>query len=539
MSGARLAVEFDERRIDAIFAELDQCRLPGVAVGIAVGGKPVYRKGFGLASMELPVVLTPTTRMRIQSTSKHFACLAYLLLCEAGAAGIDDPLGKYLPELHPVTHGVTMRQLMNNTSGLYDAHTIRFAFSGMELEVPTKDVVDLYRNLSEVNFPPGASWCYINGGFELLSMAIERIAGESLEEVMRKRIFEPIGMHDSLLRRCSYAFVPNSATNHRLTPEGRFVREFPWTSAGSGGVASTVDDMLRWLAHMDAPVVGSAATWTELKTPTRLCNGTVTNYGLGLYCQKYRGVETLCHAGGNSGSNSQMLKVPAAGLDIEVMANRSDVASAGLVARILDACLPELEPVRRPFEGPFATGTFRSPLTGRVIQLQGPSTLPPYYMEPHQVASIDGNNLLLEPDDDGVLRPVGMASHIQRAVTLIGDREHPSALRFSDYGNVDELVPVLPADGADARGIVGRYRSVVTDTAAVILCTDQGARLRTIGHFGSAEYRLESIGQGLWKGVGAAKIPEEFASILSFDAELGAFDLSAYGVRVVQFQRIA
>src|ERR1043165_2564097 len=108
------AVTIDQTRIDALFSDLDQCQLPGAAVGIAVGGKPVYRKGFGLASLELPIVLSPSMRMRIGSTTKHFTALAYLLLCESGLAVLDDPLGKHIPELHPVTHAVTMRQLMGN-----------------------------------------------------------------------------------------------------------------------------------------------------------------------------------------------------------------------------------------------------------------------------------------------------------------------------------------------------------------------------------------------------------------------------------------
>src|SRR5437762_3490431 len=115
---SKLAVKFDASKVDAIFAELNQCHLPGAAVGIAIDGIPVYRKGFGLASMELPMVLAPTTRMRIGSTTKHFTCLAFLLLCEEGLAKIDDPLGKFVPELNSVAHHVTIRQLMGNTSGL-------------------------------------------------------------------------------------------------------------------------------------------------------------------------------------------------------------------------------------------------------------------------------------------------------------------------------------------------------------------------------------------------------------------------------------
>src|SRR5688572_21359776 len=112
MSARKLAVAFDEQKIDSIFADLNQCRLPGATVGMAVDGRPVYRKGFGMASMEMPVVLTPNTRMRMASVTKHITCFAYLLLCEDGKAAIDDPLGKFYPEFHPVTRRVTMRQLM-------------------------------------------------------------------------------------------------------------------------------------------------------------------------------------------------------------------------------------------------------------------------------------------------------------------------------------------------------------------------------------------------------------------------------------------
>ena len=107
MCKSKIKVALDEKNIDVIFAEVNQCDLPG-AVGIAIDGKPVYRKGFGLANMELPVALSPSIRMRIHSITKHFACLENLLLCEEGKAGIDDELGKYLPELHPVTHKVTL-----------------------------------------------------------------------------------------------------------------------------------------------------------------------------------------------------------------------------------------------------------------------------------------------------------------------------------------------------------------------------------------------------------------------------------------------
>ena len=191
----RRATEFDERKIDALFADLDQGSGPGAAVGIAIGGKPVYRKGFGLASMELPVVLSPSIRMRIGSTTKHFTALAYMLLCEEGKAGIDDPLGKYLPELHPITRTVTTRQLMTNTSGLRDSCDIRVHLQGkMGRRATRADLVSLYRNIEDVHAAPGSAWIYNNGGWVLLTAVIERLTGQSFEEVMLSRVFEPLGM---------------------------------------------------------------------------------------------------------------------------------------------------------------------------------------------------------------------------------------------------------------------------------------------------------------------------------------------------------
>src|SRR5438552_1997965 len=127
----KLIVHFDEKQVDAVFTDVNQCHLPGAAVGIAVDGKVVYRKGFGLASMDLPVVLAPSMRMRIGSTSKQFTAFTCMMLCESGLASIDDTLGIFLPELHPITHRVTLRQLMGNTSGLREANDLAAQFSGV------------------------------------------------------------------------------------------------------------------------------------------------------------------------------------------------------------------------------------------------------------------------------------------------------------------------------------------------------------------------------------------------------------------------
>ena len=534
-----MLVKFDEDKIDMVFAELDQCHLPGAAVGIAIGGNPVYRKGFGLASMELPLMLSPRIRMRIYSTSKHFTCLAYMLLCEEGRAAIDDELGKYLTELHPVTHHVTMRQLMGNIGGLRDALEINWAFGGIAPRVSSNDLLSLYRDITDVNFIPGTAWRYSNGGFLLLGAVIERITGQSLEQVLWERIFEPVGMNDTLLRRWDTEFVPNSATMHMTKPGGGFDRFYEGAALdGGGGIVSTVDDMLRWLSHMNSPWIGSSATWELMRTPQTLANGTSTGYGLGLFTSHYRGVEVLHHSGGGLGSNAQMLKVPAAGLDIVVMVNRHDVQGVLLANKIVDACLPDLDPAERGLLRPAVNGTFHSPTTGRVIRLQGPSE-GSIDSALKQTVSIDGADLVFEHDAhmDNVLRPAAGAYFLKLIVTLIGDHQKPTCLRLDDYGNMDELTPVRASGKADVSRIADRYRSNTVGAQCTISNTDDGPQLRAQGRFGSMTYDLEYLGEELWRAKPTPVSRSFIHGILSFNKSGDQFRFVTHGTLSLLFRR--
>ncbi len=520
-------VNLDESTLDSIFAKVNTCHSPGAAVGIALNGRPVYSKGFGLANIELPIVLSPTIRMRIASESKHFTALAFMLLCEDGKARIDDPIGNYLPELHPITRQVTMRQLMGNIGGLRDAQDICYQFSGIEKRVSSAQALSLYRNIGDINAAPATAWIYNNGGWLMISVAIERIAGRSLEDVLRERIFEPVGMYSSMLRRWDTDFVPNSAVAHKRKATGAYEKSHLGTAlAGEGGMVSTVHDMLRWLAHMDAPVVGTSTTWATLRAPQRLRNGMSTGYGLGLIVGRYRGVETLYHPGGLIGGNAHMLKVPSRALDVVIMVNRDDVSGAELVDRILDVCLLGLEPVEASYGSAVTSGTFFSPSTGRVIQLFG--------REGRQHASIDGYDMPTEADASGVLWPTGFSRYIKQGVTLIGDRGNPKSIRLCDFGNVDELVRQRPVRTSDASAIFGSYRSEETQTEATVCHTAEGAQLLTIGQFGSAAYSLECLGERIWRATSPGI--SLFGGILVF-ADSG-FHFSSPNTRTLPFRRL-
>ncbi|MBY8824956.1 serine hydrolase domain-containing protein [Sphingomonas colocasiae] len=527
MSDVKLAAKLDPAAIDAIFAPVNQSQLPGVAVAVAIDGVPVYRKGFGLANMELPVTLSPMMRMRIGSTSKHFACLAYLLLCEDGRAGLDDAVGKYFPEFHEVARRVTIRQLMGHSSGLRDVVSLCMLIHGTGVPTTEREMLAYYETIDDIDFAPETNWSYNNGAYAMLSTAIERISGQSLDDFLAERVFRPIGMNDTMMRRWDTGFVPNSATLHMVDAAGGYTKQYMGMEiSGMGGMVSSMDDMLRWLRHMDAPVVGSAETWRLMKTPRTLSNGRSTGYGLGLISALYRGVPTIAHSGGVMGGNSQMIKVPGAGLDISIATNRADLNSIDLANRIIDACVEGLAPVAEAEETPgeMRTGLFRSSRTGRVVELLA--------VEDKPFVSVDAAMPFpLKADGDGGFELAPPVDFIKWGVTPSG-----CGLTFSDFGNADALDEVARDAEAKIGDLAGLYRSAPFAATAEVSDTAEGARLRLSGRHGSHSYKLEPLTATIWKA-SSLGVFSVIGFTVTFDAEGAGLVINANRAVGLRFAR--
>lgn len=500
---------FDASALDALFAAYDQGQLPGVAAGIRLGGRIVYRKAFGLARMELPLLLTPTMRMRIGSTSKHFGALAYMLLVEEGRAGLDDAVRKHLPELGPVADGVTMRHLMGHVGGLRCSLELVMQLSGVGHFASTGDQLRLIAEQDDVNFAPGERWSYSNGGYVLLTTVIERLSGQSLEDFLRTRIFEPVGMNDTMLRRTDTDFVANSASLHFVQADGSFSSQLMGPAiAAEGGIVSTVDDMLRWMAHMDAPVVGTTETWAAMATSQRLNGGWETGYGLGLMTGRYRGARMVHHPGGVFGGSSQMIKVPDHGLDIILITNRAGVDIMGLADKVIYTLVPDLDPLPESGDGTKFDGTYHDGESATTIRL--------YPHDGKQMISVGGADVPMRTEPDGSLVPVIPVFQV-RVIAPDGE-ERPQTIRFADMGAEAVLHRIEPDPDASAAPFAGSYRSVATGSTAEIVEADGTAILTIAGRFGTARYILESLGGGLWKASSLQFPMPLLGGVVEFDA---------------------
>lgn len=499
--------------VDALLQPHNRSDAPGLVVGIARGGRTVYRRGVGLASIEQGVSMSPLTRVRIASTSKQFTALGVLLLAEQGLLNVDDLVYLHLPEL-PVLHpaGPTLRQLMQHTGGWRtDLAAVAQGLTIQPREDWSRPIDDPNR---ELNFEPGTRMIYSNTGYQLLARVIERLSGQRFEDFMRERIFAPLGMHDTESVTSDLDIRPGMAMQYLAQPAaagGGLQRGiYPGELRGSGSLVSTIDDMLRWLAHLRSPqkTVGSPASWAQMTELTQLSTGMRLSYALGLMRHDYRGVEVIHHSGAVLGATSQMITVPGHELDIMIMVNGAPVSPVALAFQIIDALLGDQLCEPTPYVSAEAYKAvvgrhYRAGATGAVLRFEeaggklalnwlGGRGVP---MRLLTTDDGDTGQLLCE---DTALNPVSIALG-QLAGSL-----PPAAITVNDGGHLlsCELLPESPPNIASlAPALVGSYRIPdLQASARISIETVEGARqliVRIQGAHGCSAYRLLPLSDGV------------------------------------------
>ncbi|ABB07946.1 Beta-lactamase [Burkholderia lata] len=490
-------------QLDALFARYHHADAPGLIAGIVHHGQLLYRRGFGMASLEHGIANTPATRMRIGSVSKHVTCLAVLLLCEHGALDADAPIGTYLPELPPAAGRPTLRQLMSHRGGQRCALDLALLTQGLAMSPPGAFLAAQQRQRDE-NFPPGERMMYSNGGYHLLSLAVESASGMPFEALLATRIFAPLRMHDTACVRNDMTIERGIATMHIPDTTGEYRRGiFPtWELLGEGSIVSTVDDMLRWTAHLRCSnkIVGNADTWRQMLALPVFSSGLRSQYSLGLTQGSYRGVELIQHSGGVVGGTCQMLVSIPHGLDVVLLSNGALDAPLELSRRVVDIVLAgELRgdgppAAARAADHAARLGRYRSPGTGAVYALEdhdgalvlaGP-LCPRRSMTLYDSAD-DLNDVELEASGDGLLA-------LRWGSSCTPD--DLSSLRIVHCGHVDtfERVGEAPAMTPHlAAAMSGTFASHDADAHATIRLDNEALVLRLHGAVGHCDYRLTPL----------------------------------------------
>jgi len=218
------------------------------AVLVAKNGKPVFAQAYGLADREHKVPNTLKTRFRIGSMNKMFTATSILQLAQAGKLGLDDPVGKYVPDYpnKEVANKVTIRQLLTHTGGTGDIFGPDFEAHRVELRTLT-DYVKLYGNRNP-QFEPGSRWEYSNYGFILLGVIIEKVSRQSYYDYVHEHIYEPAAMTASGSEPENEVVADRSVGYTRMAGNGLHPNTdtLPYRGTSAGGGYSTVEDLLKF-----------------------------------------------------------------------------------------------------------------------------------------------------------------------------------------------------------------------------------------------------------------------------------------------------
>ena len=458
---------------------------PGCAVAVSRNGAIIFENGYGMANLETGTPITAASIFHVASVSKQFTAMAIMLLQRDGRLSVDDDIHKYLPEIPDYGQKITIRHLLNHTSGLRDQWELLIMARGGRFEenrITEGDVLEIVSRQKTLNFMPGAEYLYSNTGYTLSAIIVKRVSGKSLREFADERIFKPLGMRTTHFHDDYTMVVPGRTSAYARTANGQWRVSVPnYDTYGATSLFSTVGDLLKWEANFTTKTVGDESIFRAMNASAILTNGDSTLYGFGRVTETYRGATLVGHSGGDAGYATYVGEFPEHRVAIAVFCNGGNNPTT-LTRRVADVVIgPTLAPMPgtlmaratlspeqlRPF-----TGAYSNTVTGGVVlvtlrgnnlvlgRLTGPSLGPTLVPLGPRRFGIDGSLAEYEFQPDGSL--------------LIYGRPTPPQVpqRLTRYDIVD-------VTGAPLKAYAGTYRSDELGVTYTISATDSTLVMQT------------------------------------------------------------
>ena len=337
-------------QIESIFAKFTSPREPGCAVLVIKDGEPVFRKGYGITDLRSLHAIEPDTNFRLASLTKQFTATAVMLLVHDGKLKYEDHLSDVFPDFPAYGKGITIRHLLNHTSGLADYEDI------MEKQHPgvpddkipqikDAEVLELLKHQTGTKFPPGTRWDYSNSGYVLLAMVVEKRSGMPFGDFLHQRIFKPLEMNGTIAYEKGKNDVANRAYGYTQNAAGWRETDQSPTSAtlGDGGVYTSLNDLEKWDRALSRNTLLSPQEMAAALSPPATANGGPLQktdgslapfYGFGWFLQPYRGHRRYSHYGETIGFRTAIQRFPDDHLTVIVLANRAEVDSPALAEQV-------------------------------------------------------------------------------------------------------------------------------------------------------------------------------------------------------------
>jgi len=372
---------FRPRADSLVFTYLAESRAPSAAFAVIRGNDTLAYGAHGLANVEAWRAPTATTIYQIGSITKQFTSAAIMKLVDQGRVKLDDDLSKYVPQFPLQGKKVSIRQLLNHTSGIH-SYTSSPGWAKTWNDEMSPDAIVAFVAADTFDFAPGTGYRYNNTGYVLLGMVIEKASGQTYPRYLDTQFFKPLG-----LRRTSYCpsktsdpgFAHGYSKGASGTEHAKFLHLSHPFSAGA--LCSTVGDLAKWQRALDGGQVVSAASYALMTTADSLPSGRRINYGFGLVPGEFNGHKIVSHTGGINGFATAATYVPDDSLSIVVYTNYDGESPQTLVRNLLRVAYG-VAPVGRaaaptPASAPSLSTADRDAIVGEyTLQLPGGQALP-------------------------------------------------------------------------------------------------------------------------------------------------------------------
>ncbi len=329
-------------KIDSLLAQYADADAPGGAIAIISGGELLYTKNFGQRNLELKQAVDAHTLFDLASVAKPFTAMAILLLEQEGKLSLDAPIQSYLPDLPDFGHEITIRHLLQHSSGIPSTDVLRL-FAGISLDEPwtQHDEIELIKTYAQLNFEPNTRHVYSNAGYALLAQIVEKVSQIPFPQYMKEFVFQPLGMHATFVHA---GYMPAaSVVAEGYKPEDETfapVSSLEDLSYGSGNVFSNLDDMIRWCRHFFAEeFIVDDFSGRISKPYNTLANGDTIHYTYGFYVREYKGQKRVFHSGGVPGFRSRLSLFPDDEIAIVIMLNTEHINTHTLTNELAEILL--------------------------------------------------------------------------------------------------------------------------------------------------------------------------------------------------------
>jgi CubicO group peptidase (beta-lactamase class C family) len=346
------------RRLDQLLSQFAGDDVPGAIVAVVKDGEIVHSQSVGMANLTHDVPFERNTVSNVGSVSKQFTAFAITQLAYLGEISLEDDVREYFPELPDLGQTVTVRHLLNHTSG-YREFLNLLGMSGRGIGegdyIDRDELLLILQHQPELQEPPGTKFNYNNTAYGLAAMLVERVTEIPFPEWMAENVFQPVGMTDSRIRSHLGEVVPNAADGYVYAEQSAFRQAGDLGGGGgsvmgAGAVYSTVDDLARWMNNLHTARVGGAEVIGEMTSPQIEVPGEGNSYGFGLSLGEHRGLTTVSHGGADIAHRAMLIYYPKINAGVIALSNNGafsgDIAWQTAEAFFAEHMQPEEAPLQ-------------------------------------------------------------------------------------------------------------------------------------------------------------------------------------------------